>query len=172
VASLMEILIDTLDQECKLYEQLLGLSSKKTPIIVSGDLNALANITDEEQSVVAKIQATELARQDVMRNIAGVLNKDVNTLKLTELIQLMSKRPAEKQTLAKQRDRLKLVADNVRRVNDQNQQLLKSSLEMVQFEMNILQSARRSPETANYSKEADIRGDVIGINTGRFDAKQ
>ncbi len=172
MASLVETLIQALESQCQLYENLLELSSKKTPIIVSGDLNALANITDEEQRVVAKIQALESTRQEAMKDIANVLNKDVNTLKLTELIQVLNKRPIEQQALAKSRDRLIFLAEHVRRVNDQNQELLQGSLETIQFQMNILQAARRSPETANYSKAADITGDVIGINAGRFDAKQ
>ena len=49
MASLMENLVQALDEECTMYEKLLGLSSRKTAIIVSGDLKALAEITDEEQ---------------------------------------------------------------------------------------------------------------------------
>ena len=38
MASLMENLIEVLEQECIEYEGLLDLSQKKTPIIVSGNL--------------------------------------------------------------------------------------------------------------------------------------
>jgi hypothetical protein len=44
VASLVENLVEVLDQECTSYEKLLGLSSRKTTIIVKGDLEALADI--------------------------------------------------------------------------------------------------------------------------------
>ena len=172
MASLMEDLIVTLRQECDLYESLLGLSSKKTSIIVSGDLKELSQITDEEQGIVAKIATLDKRRQAAMKDIANVLNMDVNSLRLTELVQMLDKRPEEQRQLAEQRDRLKLVADNVKRVNGQNQELLQSSLEMVQFEMNILQTAQRAPETANYTKAAGTSGDVIGLDQGKFDAKQ
>ena len=140
MASLMENLVDVLDQECGMYEKLLGLSSKKTTIIVSGDLLKLAEITDEEQCIIGNIQSLEKRRMTAMKDIANVLNKDVDSLKLTDLITVLEKRPEDQKNLALQRDRLVSVADNVRRVNGQNQELLLSSLEMVQFEMNIIQA--------------------------------
>lgn len=44
MASLMENLIDALDQESTEYEGLLVLSQKKTPIIASGNLEELQKI--------------------------------------------------------------------------------------------------------------------------------
>ena len=172
MASLMENLVQVLDKECTMYEELLGLSSRKTAIIISGDLKALAEITDEEQCVVAKIQRLEKERIVAMENIASVLNTDVNSLKLTDLITILEKRPVDQRNLAVQRDRLVGVVDNVRRVNGQNQELLVSSLEMVRFEMNIIQSSRRAPQTANYSRALDTTGDCLGYTSGGFDAKQ
>ena len=172
MASLMETLVQVLDNECTMYERLLGLSSRKTAIIVSGDLKALAEITDEEQCVIGKIQRLEKERIVAMENIASVLNKDVDSLKLTDLIEILEKRPQDQKSLATQRDRLIGVVENVRRVNGQNQELLTSSLEMVRFEMNIIQASRRAPQTANYSRALDTTGDCLGYTSGGFDAKQ
>ncbi len=172
MASLMETLVQVLDNECTMYERLLGLSSRKTAIIVSGDLKALAEITDEEQCVIGRIQRLEKERIVAMENIASVLNKDVDSLKLTDLIEILEKRPQDQKSLAIQRDRLIGVVENVRRVNGQNQELLTSSLEMVRFEMNIIQASRRAPQTANYSRALDTTGDCLGYTSGGFDAKQ
>ena len=57
------------------------------------------------------------------------------------------------------------------RVNDQNSELLKSSLEMVDFELNLLNSLKAAPETANYSR-ANYTGGTLGVTRGTFDAKQ
>lgn len=172
MASLMENLVSVLDQECTMYEQLLELSGKKTPVIVKGDLDALAKITDEEQHIIGNIQSLEKKRQTAMKDIANVLNKDVNSLKLTDLIVVLEKRPEDQKNLAIRRDRLVTVADSVRRVNSQNQELLISSLEMVKFEMNIIQASKSAPQTANYSKALDTTGECLGYTSGGFDAKQ
>lgn len=172
MASLMETLVDVLEKECAMYEKLLGLSSRKTSIIVKGDLKALAEITDEEQYVISDIQGLEKQRVTAMTDIANVLNMDVNSLKLTDLIKVLDKRPTDQKNLALQRDKLVTVADNVRRVNGQNQELLKSSIEMVQFEMNIIQASKTAPQTANYSRAAGTTGECLGYTSGGFDAKQ
>ena len=48
----MEELINTLGQESEEDDRLLDLSLKKTPVIVSADLEALGKITDEEPYVI------------------------------------------------------------------------------------------------------------------------
>ena len=50
-----ENLIEVLDLESREYENLLELSTKKTPVIVAGELEQLAKITDEEQTVQAPV---------------------------------------------------------------------------------------------------------------------
>ena len=173
MASLLENLIDVLDRECALYERLLELSSKKTPVIIDRDLVKLSKITEDEQIVVSLINAVDKERATAMKDITNVLGDKARDIKLIDLVRLLDKRPNEQRKLAMWRDKLKELAGGVQRVNDQNQMLLQSSLEMIQYEMNIMQSARRAPETANYTKNAWTKGDLLAVATsGRFDAKQ
>ncbi len=171
MASLIENLINILEQESVEYEALLGLSMKKTPVIVSGDLQALQQITDEEQVVANKITNLDNQRVEIMKDIANVTNKDVNTLKLVNLIQMLESRPSESSKLAEVHDKLKTVVSNMKRVNEQNGELIKQSLELIAFDMNLLQAMNAAPETANYNKGAYSAGDVIGTDRGGFDAK-
>lgn len=172
MASLMENLIEVLDLESKGYEELLQLSQKKTPIIISGDLSNLQKITDEEQELVSRINNLDKKRVEVTADIANVLNKDVATLKLDNLVDMLEARPAEQQVLAKAHDRLQTVVHNLQQVNEHNRELLKNALEMVEFEMNILNATKTAPETANYNRGAYNAGDTIGVNSRGFDAKQ
>ena len=125
MASLMENLISVLQDEGVAYEALLELSMKKTPIIVSGDLEGLQKITDEEQIVVAKINHLDAKREEVTKDIANVLNKDVKSLKLVDIINLMSQRPIEQKQLATAHDKLKEVVGQMTRVNEHNKELIK-----------------------------------------------
>ena len=52
------------------------------------------------------------------------------------------------------------------------QQLIENSLELVRFDMNVLQAMKTAPETANYSRNAYSTGAIMGTGAGRFDAKQ
>lgn len=167
----MEELINTLGQESEEYDRLLDLSLKKTPVIVSADLEALGKITDEEQVVLSRLSHVEKKREECMKDIANVVNRDVNTLKLGDLITLLSSRPQEQKKLAVLHDKLSETIKQMRRSNEQNKQLIESSLELIQFDMNVIQAMKAAPETANYTKNAYASGDVMGVSSGRFDSK-
>ena len=63
MASLMETLIDILDKETVEYEKLLDLTLSKTPVIVSENLDDLAQITDDEQPELSRIQSLDKQMQ-------------------------------------------------------------------------------------------------------------
>lgn len=172
MASLMEVLIDVLEKESQEYEKLLALSMRKTPVIVSEDLDELSKITDDEQIIVSRINHLDAQRTEAIGDIANVLNKDVAKLKIVDLIKMLAARPEEQEKLAAVFDRLQENVRNVKRVNEQNRELLEQALELVKFNMNVLQSLNKAPETANYNKGAYNTGDVIGMSNKAFDAKQ
>ena len=172
MASLMENLIEVLGQESEEYEGLLALSQKKMRIIAGANLEDLQKITDDEQEVVSRLNRLEKRRIEVAADIANVLNKDVETMKLSNLIQMLAGRSAEQAKLAEAHDRLKSVVREVQRTNEQNRELLEEALELVNFEMNMLQAYKAAPETANYTRSAYNSGAQMGVDSGGFDAKQ
>lgn len=172
MASLMENLIEVLDKESREYEALLELSMKKTPIIIQGDLEQLQKITDEEQEVVSRIHNLDKFRVEVTADIANVLNKDVEALKLPNLIQMLEGRPEEQKSLADVHSRLQTAVRSLEKVNNQNGELIKSSLELVEFDMGLIQMMRMAPETAEYNRGAHSAGNRMGVQSKSFDAKQ
>ena len=172
MASLMENLIDVLGRECEEYEGLLALSQRKTGIIASGNLEDLQKITDDEQDLVSRISNLDKRRMEVTADMANVLNKDVEMMKLSNLIKMMAGRPEDQAKLSEVHDRLQRAVRELQRVNEQNRELLVNALEMVEFEMNLLQSMKAAPETANYTRNAYNSGAQMGVTSGSFDAKQ
>ncbi len=172
MASLMETLIEVLEKENLEYGNLLALSMKKTPVIVSDDIKVLAEITDEEQIIVSRINHLDKQRIDAVNDIANVLNKDVTKLKIADLIKMLAARPQEQARLASVFDDLRRNVLAVKQINEQNRELIENALELVQFNMQVIQAMNKAPETANYNREAYNTGDVIGTATKAFDAKQ
>lgn len=168
----MEVLIDVLEQENQEYEKLLSLSMQKTSVIVSEDLVELTRITDEEQIIVSRINHLDHKRDEAVNDIADVLNKDVDKLKIVDLIKMLAARPEEQEKLAIVFDKLKESVRGVKRVNEQNRELIRNALELVQFNMNVLQAMNKAPESANYNRGAYNTGDMIGTSHMTFDAKQ
>ncbi len=168
----MENLVDVLEKESIEYETLLGLSMKKTSVIVAGDLEKLQQITDEEQLVIGRINQLDVQREEVVKDIANVVNADPEKVKLVDFVKMLAQRPAEQAKLAAAHDKLKSVTEQMKRVNEQNRELLKHAMEMVEFDMNVLHSMKAAPETANYNKGAYSSGSFMGIERTGFDAKQ
>ena len=144
MASLIEELIETLNRENEEYGKLLELSQRKASIIVSRDIPALEKITDDEQIVVSAIGNLDAKRVQVTNDIANVINKDVESLKLSVLIDLLSKQPDEQRALSEVHDKLKVTVGNVRQVNESNRQLIDQSLEMVEFDLNMMRAMRQT----------------------------
>ncbi len=172
MASLMENLIEVLNGECREYEGLLKLSEEKTAYIVKGDLENLQKITDEEQEWLGRLNRLEKQRVEVTKDIANVLNKDVTTLKLSYLIQMLAARPAEQKQLSDAVENLKTIVHNMQVANERNRELIQHSLELVEFDLNLLQSMKTAPQTANYNKGAYNAGSTMNSGYHGFDAKQ
>ena len=168
----MENLIDVLDRENAAYERVAVLAESKTSAIVAGDIENLGKIMEEEQEIVGKIQGMEKQRDKFLADIANVVNRDVETLKLIDLIQMLDKMPDQQQKLEAVQKRLGATITSLREVNDKNQMLLTDRLEMVDFNLNMIRAMKSAPQTANYSKNAYTNGQSLGIFHGGFDAKQ
>ncbi|MCQ2520777.1 MAG: flagellar protein FlgN [Lachnospiraceae bacterium] len=171
MASLIETLIYTLERENTEYGVLYELSTAKTPVIIKGDLESLEKITMAEQEVVATIQKLEKDRMQTMKEISGIMGAK-EELTLPQLIEKMGNRLKERDALAKVHDALKQTLSGMVKVNNQNRELLKNSLEMVEFEMSLLQTMKKAPETADYTRRAYAAGNTMGSGTKRFDSKQ
>lgn len=168
----MENLIDVLDSENTEYDRLVTLAESKTSAIVAGDIENLGKIMEEEQEIVGRIQGMEKKRDKFLADIANVVNKDVETLKLTNLVQMLESIPDQQQKLIAVHERLKKTTQSLSELNDRNQMLIADKLEMVDFNLNMIRNLKSAPQTANYSKDAHENGSVLGIFNGGFDAKQ
>lgn len=171
MASLIENLITILEQESELYERLIKESMDKTPVIVSNDLQRLSEANDREQRIVDEITSISHKRNQALGEIATVLGKDADTITVSEVIELMAKQPEFQHPLISVRDKMLKQADLLRQVNVHNQNLLKESLEMTEYSINLMQSMNQAPETANYNK-GSYSGATLGGAYSSFDAKQ
>ena len=168
----MENLIDVLDSENAQYERLVTLAESKTSVIVAGDIENLGKIMEEEQEIVGRIQGMEKNRNKFLADIANVVNRDVESLKLIDLIQMLESMPDQKQKLEDVQTDLRKTIDKLRETNGKNQLLLSERLDMVNFNLDMIRAMKSAPQTANYSKDAYTNGQSLGILQGVFDAKQ
>ncbi len=149
----------------------MPVSEQKTKILVKNDLEELKKITAQEQLLIDRAGVIGHKREEVIKNIGVVLNKTPEELDLTSLTRLMAKQPEEKKTPAALHDSLRTTMRRLVEVNERNKDLIENSLEMIEFNMNFIQSTRMSPGNNNYNRNAtnSYTSDYGGHG---FDAKQ
>ena len=170
MASLMQDLIATLRMEYAAYQELLPVVEQKTQAIIANDLQKVQAITEFEQSAIGKISGLEQKRTEIMQNISVVLNKKLPELTLPNLIKLLDRQPEEQETLKAIHKELTDVLKRLSEVNGHNRNLIEQSLEMISYNMNLLQSTRIVPGNT-YTRNAG-QWNMTASQTGMFDAKQ
>lgn len=170
MASLMEELVATLQNEMTVYETLLPIAQQKTQAIIDNDLIGVQKLTEQEQDAVGKISALEHKRSQTIANVAVVLNKSAEELTLSKLISLLDQQPEQQKELNKLHKELSSVLEQLTEINGHNKNLIEQSLEMISYNMNLIQSTRIVPGN-NYTRNAG-QWDMTASQTGMFDAKK
>lgn len=171
MASLIEDLISILEQENEAYNQLIPIAERKTQVIVNEDLLILQSITNEEQLFLTKIGGLEKKREEAIVNIGTVISKSPSSLNIASIIKILEKQPEEQKQLSIIHDNLKKTIQRLVEINNHNKSLIEQSLEMIEFNMNFIQSTRMSPGNNNYTKGAESF-DAPVLGTGMFDKRQ
>jgi flagellar biosynthesis/type III secretory pathway chaperone len=170
MASLIEELTSTLNEELESYQRLLELSEKKTEILVNGHVPALQEITKEEQELAGRVFRLDKKRENVLKDICLVINKKSEDITLSTLIDLLGNQVNEREQLTEIDQALKETLEKLRFKNEQNKLLLNQSLDLVNFTINAIRSIQEYPQTASYENKGNTSN-----STGRnsmFDAKQ
>lgn len=170
MASLMEDLLEVLNEEQEQYEQLIELAQRKTDALVASEIVTIQEIAEEEQAVVEVIGRCEKRCDEVIKDMGIVLGRDTQSLTVSELIDMLEKQPKEQAQLREVYRELGQTAKRMKACNDKNRMLVEQALELVEFDLTLFRSLRMAPETANYSKDATSASQPKGA--GRFDQKQ
>ena len=170
MASLMDDLALVLESEVEQYKKLVALSEAMRDALVISDVSAVEQITADQESVANDLQALEGQRVRIMNDIAVVLNKKPEELKVSALEESIGHQPQLQERLRNVRMELTKTMEELKRRNQSNQALLRQSMELLEFDLNLFRSMRQAPETANYNKSAYNTGDLLGSRG--FDAKQ
>lgn len=166
MAGMVEQLVEILSEQTERYEELLGLAAEKRDIIIKNDVESLQKLNHLENIVVSQNQKLEKKRQELVADMAIVLNEKEDDLTLTRLIELMDGKE-EVHALTEARDRIKVVIEELSEINAQNGQLVQNALEYIDYTTNLLRSSQGGQPT-NYYPGAD---DVDLGESSYFDTK-
>lgn len=136
---LISKLEEILENEALLYTQILNIGNQKTDIIIKGKVNELAVLVEQEQDIVSKLAKLEFERDHVSTALHKELKLTDEEVTLTQLVKHIEGKNAD--SLIERQNKLLDVLKQVKNVNDQNGKLINSSLEYIEFSINVLSSA-------------------------------
>ena len=170
MASLIDSLISIMDDENREYKRLLDLSNNKTTAIVQGNVEQLQTIFGQEQKLIDDLNRIETQRMACVSDICKILHLSPSEVRVKQIVQMLEKKSKEHDALEKSYLELKKTVSQLADVNENNKLLLKESMDMIEFEINLARNASMAPQTANYGKGA--YEEQSGLGGGSFDAKQ
>ncbi|EOC99395.1 flagellar protein FlgN [Caldisalinibacter kiritimatiensis] len=163
---LIKELKEILEEELKIYKEMLQITEKKTKVITSGTAKELDKTTQIEQTMILKIAKLENQREKIVENIkiqVGI-NGEASVAKLTEKISAQYKN--EVKELESIRDELLDILNKIKKRNELNSKLINDSLEYINFNINLLTSSATETTYTNKVEEGNA-----GKSQSLFDAK-
>ncbi len=170
MASLVEELVQVLNNEKDIYEQLVKVGFQKKDILINADIPALEELTEKEQALSDQLLSESNRQIALLNDIANVLGKGSEQMTVTKLIAALASQPEAVKQLTDAKEQLLDAAGRMQAINFQNEALLKQAIELTEFDITLFKSLRQAPETANYNRNAYSTGALLG--SSGFDAKQ
>ena len=88
-----------------------------------------------------------------MTMLAIIFGNRPDVVKVMDVVTFLEGQPEFHDPLLAINEKLAKLARKVREVNGHNQNLIQDALEMIEYNINLMQNLNRAPETAEYSKE-------------------
>ncbi len=161
---LVDKLVMALEKDCEIYDEILRLGEEKKQIIINGDIDKLEKMTKREHALIASLMKLEEIRDKIITQLmkeTGLTSVNV----LDDIIRIVDLESREK--LESTKRRLGNLMKDVKDVNEANGSLIQQSLDMIEFNVNLITSI--GDRETNYSGKAGINYDKN--KRGAFDAK-
>jgi len=161
---LTDRLVMALEKDCEIYAEILRLGEEKKQIIIAGDIEKLDKMTKREHALIASLMKLEEIRDRIVAEImkqTGITKVDV----LDDVIAAVDEGSRIKLETTKRK--LNNLMSDVKDVNESNGSLIKQSLDMIEFNVNLMTSI--GDTETNYGDQANINYEKS--RRGGFDAK-
>lgn len=167
LAGLIEELMNTVEKQIVIYDELLEIAAKKKVAVIENKVEELAGFNSEENTLLGRCTRLDKRREELFDDIAFVLNKKNKDITLSKLIELIKGQP-EEERLVQIRDRATESLNKLKQINDLNKILIETSLEHIDYSMNVIRGALNpQPYYCDLAgNEINLPGKVL------FDTKQ
>lgn len=169
MAGLIYQLIENLNNEISVFREILETSKREKEEIVKGDLDLINKSVKKLEELSSRAKRLESSRTELISDVALVLNKNKDTITISEIIESIKNQPEEHNSLSSAVSKINELLIEVKEVNEINKSLISQSLEYINYSVNVLQSTFID-NPVNYTKEDSYPGGQQ--NKSFFDTKQ
>jgi len=160
-------LVKSLEELLDLHISLHELALQKKEHIIHNKMDELNSVVLKETKLIKEVSNNEQLRQALVVQLQRDLGyRPRLNIKLTEVIKAVTN-PDDKQTLIRLQSELSTAINNLRQLNELNQQLLMQSMDYVNFSLDAMLGA--PDEEATYKKPS-IQPQAVK-RTGLFDTR-
>jgi len=152
--SLMQ-LKESLIKEKEMYDGVLKLSKEKQDLIVKGKVKEIESLTQKEQVYIRHMGTFEKIRRSIFTNASKELNiREVDNV--SELLLFIDEKEAGE--IDGLRDDILQTIKELKEVNEENESLIKKSLEFIEFNKELIASIQQEgPQNNDYTEKASER---------------
>lgn len=142
----MDKVIEILKKQLEIYKEILKISEEKTDIIVEDKIEQLKTMADREEVLVGQYITLEKQRIAVVKEFAK--SQGINeVLRVDDLCRYFPNNADEMQKL---KSEILEVTKNIKIKNSVNQELIKNSLDYINFSVGLITGTNRG--TGTYGK--------------------
>lgn len=164
----MKKLEEILLQLVELHEELLTFGREKAEVVKNKDINRFEKITLEEQALVRKIEQAETERLKLFRELFPKETADGATVSLERCIQMIQD-SNQKKAIESAGVRLVAVIEELIRCNELNRQLVRDSLNYVNFTLDLVRPPK--VQSNNYGASGKQGMPQMMNQTSMFDSQ-
>lgn len=136
-------LLETMQKQLEIYRMLLALAFEKQPVLVKGDIPELEAIIKEEELIILQVGRLEEQRSVLHLALANHFSLSPEELSLSEIV----KRTEGEMSQAFQQvfEEMTGVLKDLAEINQNNTNLIKSSLEYINLTLDLLTNTDSVP---------------------------
>ncbi|NBG88306.1 flagellar protein FlgN [Isachenkonia alkalipeptolytica] len=155
MAKSLEQLKASLIKEKEMYDGVLKLSKEKQDLIVKGKVKEIEALTQKEQVFIKHMGTFEKIRRSIFTNASKELNiREVDNV--SELLLFIDEE--EGKEIDGLRDEILDTIKALKEVNEENESLIKKSLEYIDFNKELIASIQQEgPQNNDYTEKASER---------------
>ena len=147
----MERMIEILKKQFKIYEEILKISEEKTDIIVKDKVDELKELVSREEELVKSFIPLEKERLSIVKEF-GRSNGITGVPKIPEICDYF---PENKDELMSLRKSILDITKKISVRNEQNEKLIKNSLDYINFSVGLITGTGTNPVTYGKYGEAN-----------------